>query len=174
MPTYGNGPIQAQPPGLLSLLGIKNAGRFPDDFGTVLQPTLDLQEWYFQQQLQDFQFASAAQVAGAVGFLSVATVNNLQWLYFDTLTVEANTLTAGDFTAFAPAWRPPSTTITYTPGETIFSRSPAPTVASRAIASARAFWVPPSSQVGLHISQLQLAAGNLVYTVNMRVAVLTS
>jgi len=67
-------PIQEQPVGLLSLLGIKGEGAAaPDELSKVLQPTLDLLQSYVQFRKETFQqtFADAIPVVGTTRLVTV-------------------------------------------------------------------------------------------------------
>jgi len=44
-------PIQAQANGLLSLLGLKNRGSNPELLSELVQPTVDLREWYLSSNI---------------------------------------------------------------------------------------------------------------------------
>jgi len=59
------GPIQIVPPGLLGALNLKNVGRNPSELNSMIQPTLDLQEWLLVQN-QESLFASRPMVNGDI------------------------------------------------------------------------------------------------------------
>jgi len=72
-------PLTNRPEGLLSLLGIQNAGRYPQHFANeFVRPTLDLLRWYMEAE-QDYP--TLTQNVTAAGFTMFQTVPvDEQWL----------------------------------------------------------------------------------------------
>jgi|SRR5687767_3091241 len=58
--------LNLQPFGLLSFLGIKNGGEYPQQLISTLQPTLDLWEHYVAANREEYTLACANQT-GAIG-----------------------------------------------------------------------------------------------------------
>lgn len=75
-------PLTNRPEGLLSLLGIQNAGRYPQHLQTEwLQPGIDLMRWYIEAE-QDYP--GTTQNLNAAGFTSFFQVpNDEQWIFLN-------------------------------------------------------------------------------------------
>ena len=74
-------PIQLIPRGLLGFLQLKNLGKNPSDFPSVLQPTLELFDWLTQsEQLSTVGTDAAIAAVGTNTYLSVPS-GEAWWLH---------------------------------------------------------------------------------------------
>lgn len=144
--------INAQPLGLLSLLGIKSTGDNPRVLPDFVQPTITLDELY--------GFATSEYVAGSVGSITVAGVTpafltvppGQAWLVHEVGYQSIAVLAASTTIRLAAAvfsqssqqiiLSPPSET--FTTGQQIF------------VAMNRPVIVPPNFNLGLAVSQATL------------------
>lgn len=62
----GSRPIQSQPQGLLGFLQLKNLGQNPSELPDVLQPVLELRDWYLQTNSEIVSGTDAAIAAVGV------------------------------------------------------------------------------------------------------------
>jgi hypothetical protein len=95
------GPLQQIPPGLLGMLQLKNEGKSPQTFGSLLQPSLDLLKWYLQARAVDAPYPmSIARTNGQTGAAAWTTnpftVPQQQWIYVHEYTVIAGGLIGTD------------------------------------------------------------------------------
>lgn len=74
-------PVQALPEGLLDVLGVKNAGRYPDELAGSIVGTLDLAELFNMQRYQ-LVVESALSLTGVGSTLTALTVptNEIWWV----------------------------------------------------------------------------------------------
>jgi len=161
-------PIQAIPQGLLGFLQLKNMGKNPSEISDLLQPVMDLREWYLQTAQRNFignggAAPSAALPNNTVGFIGwLATVPNItvppnEWWYCPYYTALSATLVAGETIQFGVGFRNPDAGFTY---QTLIGDPCDPVTGAnkRAFAFARDFWVPPGSQLGIQVIQTVTAA----------------
>lgn len=67
-----SGPLQTLPQGMLGFFQLKNAGKNPTDMPEVLQPVLELRDWYFQTNNQIMAGTDTAiAAAGTFAYLTV-------------------------------------------------------------------------------------------------------
>lgn len=158
-------PIQKIPSGLLGFLQLKNSGQNPSELPSLLQPILELRDWYFAADARNF-YDSAGNVPiysapnNTVGFVGFATGPTLitvpqdeMWFIQDYLVATA-TLIATDTIQFAAGFRTPDV------GVSIQNMMGDPSVLStgpnrRAYAWARGLFVPPGSQIGAQVLTCQ-------------------
>jgi hypothetical protein len=77
--------IQVIPPGLLSILQLKNGGRTPQHLGPDVLPTFDL-EGYFLRATQQVITASEALVTTANDAKTLAAVPDSEWWFVEHFT----------------------------------------------------------------------------------------
>lgn len=161
-------PIQAIPQGLLGFLQLKNAGKNPSEISELLQPVLDLREWYLQTAMRNFignggAAPSAALPNNTVGFIGyLATVPNITvpanevW-YCPYYTALSATLLAAETIQFGCGFRNPDAGFTY---QSLIGEPCDPVTGpnKRAFAFARDFWLPPGTQLGIQVFQCATAA----------------
>jgi len=139
-------PVQTEPAGLLSFLGIKNMGRNPDALSELLQPVLDLEDWYLRGIREPTAVLSYA--AGATG-IAVDTYLNTpasEWWYVHDMGVNISSAVIAPLCWVQIGCREISTNNT-------IARSPM--VQAMAGPSATAFaavnwsnvWIPPLSNI---------------------------
>lgn len=97
-----SGPIQKIPGGLLDFLQLKNAGRNPADLPEVLQPVLEMQQWYWQTYAEITGGTDAAIVA--VGLVDKVTVPDNEFWAVHEVQVDA-ALAVGSVVEIIPYFR---------------------------------------------------------------------
>lgn len=104
--------INSNPFGLLSLLGLQNGGRNPEWMPNVLQPTIDLLDWYLEQEPETTTIAAIGVAAvGNFDVLagSLRVPNNELW-YVTGYTLRSAALTAGQSFGMLAVWQPAGVT----------------------------------------------------------------
>jgi hypothetical protein len=97
--------IQAFPPGLLSLFGIKNGGSNPGELSQVIIPQLELLDWYLGQQWITQRLVTADLGAG-IGFQPIGggganvVPQNQVWFVRQAVTGPDTALGAGNAANF--------------------------------------------------------------------------
>lgn len=135
--------INSIPSGLLSLLGLQNGGRYPEWMPNVLQPVLDLTDWYKSVDLEIA--APAANTVAATGNYEITAggfrvpTNELWWVAGYHVRAVCG---AGQAIRHRPAWIPASAAAAGIVGDS------ATAVASEVAASPSIgeFWALPGSQ----------------------------
>lgn len=92
-------PIQAVPAGLLGFFQLKNNGQNPAEFPDVLQPNIDLLEWY----LQSYQELASQQnlltyAPGSSSQLFPLVVPSDQWWWLSEVSLQIPLLLSGSGT----------------------------------------------------------------------------
>jgi len=134
--------LNAFPPGLLSLLGIKSGGSNPETITEILQTTLELRDWYLAQQWQEV--ALDVPNVNAPGFFNWNDFGNkATWVRFvsarSTAVLAAGTTIRGRLglqQIGSIQWRSLGSLASATAGESLVSVYEAP------------FIVPPGFRLG--------------------------
>lgn len=167
-------PIQVIPAGLLGFFNLKNNGQNPVELLEVVQPQLDMRDWYFQSAAEDLPIASIALPNGSPGFNAFTTnpllVPSDEWWYVLELTVRTGNLAATDASSFSGGYITPTTGVFHT--YQVGSRTSVTGNAGAAFqgcANARGFFVPPDSALAVVIESL-LTAATVTFSAHARVA----
>lgn len=101
--------INAVPSGLLALLGIQNGGRYPEWMPNVLQPVIDLTDWYLTTEME--VQAPAANAVNALGNFDVTAgslrvPNNELWYVVGYSVATNGAIAAGQACRFRASWQP--------------------------------------------------------------------
>lgn len=161
------GPIQVIPPGLLGLFQLKGHGENPRELATLVNPILEMRDWYFQAQALDWPQArnggvvpTANIAAGGVGFVAFSTpmtVPQDEIWYVHHLTIAVGNLAATDvFTGVATMRSVTGNDFfpgTYQGGQG-FGGGANP---RRTFATASGFWAPPGATCGAYVLQADTA-----------------
>lgn len=165
------GPVQLIAPGLMGLLQLKQYGRNPAELSQVIDPVLELRDWFMQARAQDIVSFAGGQpltnsiATGSVGWKSFlvggATVQvpNNEWWWVTNITVVSNgPIVSGDSISFAPAWTTPNNAALYEFGVQDQNVADA---SSRQVAAGYAggFWMPPLSVPQVRVRQVTTVAG---------------
>lgn len=171
-------PIQVIPPGLLGFLQLKNSGRNPTIFPDELTPTLELFRWYMAAREIELDPAlSGINVAnGAVGFTVyapnaiVVPANQMWWVR--EYSIQTGALNAADTVSFQPAWANSTVGVlsVHLEGDNLPPLT-GTAVTRKGFASARDFFLPPGSQLGIAIGANE-TAGTVAYSAALRYVVL--
>ena len=179
-------PINIQPPGLLSLLGIKTGGRNPINLETMVSPSIDLLHWYLMANSIELRLDATALVAqaasGGIGITATSPVNlsdgtNLtvpqnEWWYVEVFSVRGDLSgTVGNSADAQPGYIPPSTDV--------FVMLPTSDGGVHTVAAAittswsracnEPVWIPPGSVIAFYLHQfVRPAAGSLTLYGHMR------
>jgi hypothetical protein len=155
-------PIQIRPPGLLSLLGIQNGGKTPDQLSGFTQGTFELSDWYLRAKWEQLPQSSLTIPNGANGGYVPYTTNPIlvppnEWWYVENYSaslnvVGADTMASGSALGFA------SQSISYVVSAASAGLS---ALATQFLTSLRPFWVPPGSSIGLQLSNAAIAGASL-------------
>jgi hypothetical protein len=145
--------INRTPQGLLGFFGIKNGGENPQRFGTILQPVLDLGEWY---RATNRIYARQSTNVAATGGLTYFTVPQSEAWFINDASFVTNLLTAGQTLAGAIAYVDPSGLNQVLASEPL----PAATVGITYTARASRFWLMPGESLQFYTTQL--VAGPIV------------
>lgn len=95
-------PLQVLPTGLLSFLGLKNSGQYPQTLGSdTLVPTLGLEYWYLGTNCFYSQAPDIAAALGGVVVPTFAAAPNA-YLYVLELSFFSDVLGAGDVLTCQP------------------------------------------------------------------------
>ncbi|HEX6825645.1 MAG TPA: hypothetical protein VF077_04945 [Nitrospiraceae bacterium] len=137
--------IQFNPPGLLSLLGLKNGGVNPPSFGGIVAPGFELSDWYLRAKQELINNASITPPNGAItGYGgTVATVPQGEWWYVRHYNAMISTVAGDSVGRYALAYG--SGGVPYQVSDTN------PAIAASASDFAWApmpFWVPPGGTLG--------------------------
>lgn len=145
MPALPPPVIQLNPPGLLSLLGLKNGGVNPPHFIGEVAPGFELSDWYLRARQEIIQNAGFTPTNGVItGFGDVqATVPQGQWWYVRHYCSMLATVAGDSFSSYALAYGYGGFPIQ------VSDAMPAVLASSTAWAVAREpFWVPPGGTLG--------------------------
>jgi hypothetical protein len=147
------GPVQSFPSGLLSMLGLKNTGLYPDKVGSTYQPTIEVLQWIMEGQA--IEIGRSADFAGLpLGNQAWPAGNSIntgsEWWYVLDYSIYGNMVAAAtSIVGFHPSW-----ITNYPNGRSLLVGEPSGIVTStaagrRAVAKARGFWVPPTSELAV-------------------------
>jgi hypothetical protein len=147
--------IQSMLPGLLSLLGIRNGGANPPNFGELVVPTFDLDDWYLRAQLRFTDPAASYSTNGTItgnafNFVTnraAMIVPNSQWWFVDTYWITCQMNAADTLSRIQHMLLLPGNVVV--PVENAFRTSgdaAAPVSVSTHFKSAP-FWAPPGSEL---------------------------
>lgn len=170
------GPIQVPPPGLLSLLNLKNTGRNPERMHDTYTPTLELRDMLLQFNLLDALKTLGGTPPGVnltngqVGARSFSPVllqvpaNEIWWVEEYTVrsvlpaaATEVNQFQAAYFTPLLGSLS------TYAVGEASPVVTGVAAYSRQNVAVARGFWVPPTSEIGMLVN-INDTATSIAYT----------
>lgn len=161
---FVSGPIQVLPAGLLGFLQLKSpAGRNPEVLQGDVQPTIDMLQFYLNQQaihaVQGATTVAAGSGSGNQLFAGPSIIVPLdEWWFVHMFTVQFSPLTAGDIvTGFCPmAYLDPNAPSArfHLLGKPLYGR---PT-GGIPVATAFNFWLPPGARLGAYIDTYTLAA----------------
>lgn len=163
-------PIQVIPSGLLGFLQLKNNGQNPQDLPDVLQPVLELRDWYLQSRAEEIvtptNIPSMALPTATFGFQTFTTnptvpvVPDKEWWYVHDIAIVTTFVPAADFIGGAIGWVSPNTA-----GNTklvsIVQNFPGAANIVGAWRNDRSFFVPSGAIFGFFPTQNTRAAGNL-------------
>lgn len=165
------GPLQVFAQGLLGFLNIKNMGINPEWLINSVQPTIDLQEWWFNTQAVDL--GSGATVVlpdNSTGFNAFTTpqvaVPPGEFWYITDCSIRTSALAATDAASFSVGYIIPPLNLTFQVGDRT-SASGAAGVAAQGIASAHRFWLPPSAVLAV-ANETNESAASITYTLTIR------
>lgn len=154
-----SGPLQAIPPGLLSLFQLKNLGRNPGELDGTLVPVVDLLDWYLLGQAIDLFGISrtldgATDVPGFIGWTTpfAVVVPATEWWWVSWYSISVAQPTSNDDCALSPAVLLPSQ-----PQQVqLFDNTAPQQVATygRVACGVRGFWLPPGSTLGFWLSNI--------------------
>lgn len=150
---------------MLGFLGLKVGGRNPEFLSNVVQPVLELQQWYHANYATILNLPSS--VTGT-GFQTPtgATVPDDRWWLLDLATIEGAALGAGQSISFAIALNfPPANVLAITGMNSVT------TVGDlvHTIKATSDFWVlPPKTQIGWYVTRL--VAGPIAVTLRARIS----
>lgn len=175
----GPPPINQQPAGLLSFLGIKNGGRNPSVLLDSVQPGWDLRDHYLFTNSEVFN-STATFASGNDAFIPLAAATNA-WRYVLTATVQWTPLNAADFfTGQAMLWdqtinrfeQPVGVwpTLNSTNGQVLTGEIAFPTSAGLidSFWSLSNFWLPPGHAFGLFQRSAVNTAGGVSIPYRLR------
>jgi hypothetical protein len=170
-----SGPIQVIPAGLLGFLQLKNAGRYPREFGETLDPTIELLDWYLDAMSIAWPTTSSVAIGPGTsqGFnnFSPNTINvpQTEWWALRTFTIQTTALTAGDIVDLRPCIRYNFVgTIRYAILDGV-NGNPPPTAlpqVAQLVFGTRPVFIPPGCDLGFW-SNLTLA-GAETFTANLQ------
>ena len=162
----GEKAVQLIPPGLLGFFGIKSGGRNPSELGEQVSPTLDLWDWYTQAKLLDgiASLGSVPSVAVNATGIHVFSPNAIivpegeAW-WVDNFTIRTGTLLAAEAIGVVPVMLRPrvGSQNQYLLVETA-SGTGAAGAGQVSATSAKRFWVPPGTELGVLVSTIATAA----------------
>jgi hypothetical protein len=167
------GPIQIIPQGMMGLLQLKQLGKLPGDLSMVVEPSLEMRDWYMQaRQLNTIALfgsipTTANFVTGANGFAAFQvggadfTIPQGQCWYVEAMTTIVSTNVAADTIRFAPSVQsanPGALTEFFMVGPDV---NDAVTAQNRVLSAKadRAFWMTPGMKFGISVF-------NVIYAVN--------
>lgn len=155
------GPIQEFPRGLLDLLGLKIAGKNPDVMSNLVQPQLELLDWYLESRATNINVPILQPGAtGSVGFFGgspttlVVPQNEFWRVHHFALSWSSAT---GNVIRSSPAaiFSTPSMQMVFGPPSQAFSAAIA--VAPFVSAERVPFWLPPGSELGQYVTEATIA-----------------
>jgi hypothetical protein len=153
--------IQLSPPGLLSLLGLKNGGSSPEYLSNVVAPGFEVSDWYLRASQEVLPAAAQVIPNGPnQGFaVTIQTVPANQWWHVrhytgSILTGAADTV---DTACLAFAFATQSFTVSDP-----FANVPA--ASTRFQHEYAPFWVPPGATIGLQVGTAVVAAALTFFT----------
>lgn len=165
-------PIQVIPPGLLGFLQLKNSGKSPVEFPEVLQPVIELRDWYFEARAEQ-TIATVSVANGGSNFATFATPAIVPaeeyWAVLDFSAI-CPLLATTTVVSFVPAWR----IVTGVSFSQFSVGVPQPLLAGTAAGRVgcaymdRPFFVPPGAELGLRIMANEIAAGTVDYQAQFR------
>lgn len=79
MKTYG--PIQVQPAGWLSLLDLKDRGKFPAEVLDTVTPTIEMRGFWLRQKSETLGAGDETIATAASEFIELFSVPNNEWWY---------------------------------------------------------------------------------------------
>lgn len=158
-------PIQVIPPGLMGLLQLKQSGRLPADLSGVVQPSLEMRDWFFQgRRLTEVQVlgttpTTGALVTGNTGLRkftvgAVATPAQGTLWYVEQMSCICTTALAADVISFVPAIASLSTSRTLGAAyiDTVTAR-----VREASVFAARGFWVGSDETLAVRVIDISTA-----------------
>jgi len=158
------GPLQVLPQGLLGFFNLKSMGANPAYMPDLVQPTLDLFEWYMETN--SILISGMTNTATAVGFTGWAvptagvTVPQSEWWWVSKYSIHSEVIAgaSGDLTFRCAYANPTVPVIDYWPiGEPSLRFDPAAAIAAvdkQKICSAENFWLPPGSGLGFWVDDI--------------------
>lgn len=157
-----SGPIQVIPPGLLGFLQLKNAGTNPREFPEVLQPVMELREWYLQAFARNHTVIDSVTVGAASDgfaiFPTLITGDSVAW-WVQHFSIRAE-LSAGSNAKIKPAYDNPvggASRFLYLLGDDDEGQTPD----NIAVFARQPFFLPPNSELGVYV-QRNLASQEFV------------
>jgi len=164
VPRAPQGPTQVAPAGLMSFLSLKGGGQQPDGLAQTTQPVLDIEGfWKRSARVKVLTAYTGAAVAGVYqAVLPLADAGGARltpgpsaWWWIDNITISLNAAVAGS-TGLAVAYRENggpggSSSIALTQGRYVTGQDQA---------CFGDFWLPPTGELGIYISET-LAGGTL-------------
>lgn len=148
-------PIQVIPPGLMGFLQLKNQGTNPEDFPGVLQPVMELRDWYLQARSQNFLNAAATTTfttgIGTSGFTTGAgniIVPDQEWWFVHQYSLTAGLVAGDTLNALLPVLITPRLGVQHR--HQVGRMQTGPQTGANALVAAlgEAFWAPPGSELG--------------------------
>lgn len=164
-----SGVIQTLPSGLLGLLQLKQQGQNPSPLREDVQPTTDLTQFWFQNQMRDLTLdftgphntLVATGANGSKGFGTIVVPNGELW-YIENFSVNANLL-AAETCRYALQFIDSVVGMQYflTPdvADIITARTRSICV------STRNFWLSSGRILGIQVFDI-LTAGNITFTMS--------
>jgi hypothetical protein len=164
------GPVQIFPRGLLGLLQLKGLSSFPTTLNMDYQPVIEMIDWFMETNArQEVAQPNSVVATGGFGF-SVFTpaivVPQTQFWYVVDFNIRANLVAGDTVTNLRPAIRYDNVGPSYgiPDPSSIASGSGA---ASSVWCGARGFWMPPGSELALHLGAIT-AAANISFAAEVR------
>lgn len=159
-------PINRLPLGLLSLLGIKNGGRYPQSLGQQLAPCFELLGWYLQSNSQSLSLNGNVTAVGFNANWWTVPVGQT-WAVLSTVVNSAAALGAGVTVGFTGAWIRSALQVLPSP---LTQVSPSYTVGAVAVAmsnpaGACVTLVPPGGVIGVYAHALVAGPVNTTMTI---------
>lgn len=166
MPEATTGPIQSPIFGFLGLLQLKNLGQNPRDLGNMVQPTMEMLQWYLQPQAIALSSQGTAAIgSGTTGQVISSAPNDRvpgrEWWYVHNVLATVSGLAAGDTLGLAVCSIKDFITggIPTIHGDVF--RQPVSGVTTRPAAFARDFWLSPGTGLGAWITEADIAGSNI-------------
>jgi len=145
MKTYG--PVQVNPAGFLSLLDLKDRGKFPGEVTDTVSPVMDLAEYWLRTKQEPILAGAVVPVSGTSDFLQLFQVPDNEWWYVHYLLGGILTDTSGVI-----GWLQLQTNVSGGGGSAVYSWPVQEQLAALPAStpmwlSARDFWMPPGSDI---------------------------